>query len=119
MEAASAYRLERWEKDWDGSNFLKKQVRKVLTPMKSPRPDVSVQPRVCYWTALHPRGDAYPFFEIPLGSGAFRKLSVFSMSSYLRLIVGGSDLTLPMRDTARRLELLSAMFPLPTPSDQP
>lgn len=119
MEAASAYRLERWEKEWDGSNFLKKQVRKVLTPMKSPRPDVSVEPLVCYWTALHPRGDAYPFFEIPLGSGAFRKLSVFSMSSYLRLTVGGGDLTLPMRDTTRRLELLSAMFSLPAPSDQP
>jgi hypothetical protein len=117
-EAATAYRLERWAKEWDGSNFLKKQVRKVLTPMKSPRLDVSVEPLVCYWTALHPRGATYPFFQIPLATGPFETLSVFSMSSYLRLNVGAGDLTLPMRDTARRLELLTAIFSSPTPKSR-
>lgn len=109
-EAAVAYRAERWEKEWDGATFLKKQVRKVLTPMKPPRSDVIVEPLVCYWTALHPRGEAHPFFEVALRDGPFTTLSVFSMSSYLRLNSHLDDLVLPMRDTARRLALLTAMF---------
>lgn len=112
-ETANAFRRERWGKEWDGADFLKKQVRKVLTPMKSPLAGIRVEPLVCYWTALHPGGDASPFFEVPLTTGPFTTLAVFSMSSYLRQNVGAGDLTLPMGDTARRLELLGAMFSMP------
>lgn len=103
------YRMERWAQEWDGKTLKKKQVAKVLTPMRSPLTDISVEPLVCFWTSLHPQGNAYPFFQIRLHCEKFKRLSVFSMSSYLRsLRIEKLDLQMP--NAARRLELLAGMF---------
>lgn len=105
------YKIERWSKEWNGSTFRKAPVLKVLTPMKSPRPDLPVEPLVCFWTALHPEGAESPFFSVPLtGHAHFQRVSVFSMSSYLRSLRSAS-ITLKMPEVTVRREWLARLFP--------
>ena len=64
--------------------LIKEQVRKVLTPMKPPVEGVQVEPLVCFWDAMHPTGETDVLFSIPLDSGKFTRVWVFSMSAHLR-----------------------------------
>ena len=108
-----AYKIERWSKEWSGTTFRKEQVLKVLTPMKPPRRIASptVEPLVCFWTALHPEGAESPFFSVPLTEDPhFQRVSVFSMSSYLRSLPDAS-ITLDMPQVAIRRDWLTRLFP--------
>lgn len=105
------YKIERWSKEWTGTTFPKESVRKVLTPMRSPRPSLPVEPLVCFWTALHPDGAESPFFSVALTDHAqFKRVSIFSMSSYLRTL-GTVSITLPMPELAIRRDWLARLFP--------
>lgn len=105
------YKIERWSREWTGTTFPKDSVRKVLTPMRSPRPSLPVEPLVCFWTALHPEGAESPFFSVPLtGHAHFNRVSIFSMSSYLRSLQTVS-ITLPMPELASRRDWLARLFP--------
>jgi len=105
------YKIERWSQEWNGTTFRKAPVLKVLTRMKSPRPLLPVEPLVCFWTALHPEGAESPFFSVPLtGHAHFHRVSVFSMSSYLRSLKATS-ITLTMPEVAVRREWLTRLFP--------
>ena len=106
-------KIERWLKEWNGTTFRKEQVLKVRTPMRPPRrvASTTVEPLVCFWTALHPEGAESPFFSVPLFEHPlFQRVSVFSMSSYLRSLHDAS-ITLDMPNVAIRRDWLSRLFP--------
>ncbi len=106
----SAYKIERWAKEWSGTSFRTESVTKVLTPMRRPRP-LPVEPLVCFWTAMHPDGAEAPLFTVPLlNHPHFSRVSVFSMSSYLRGLAT-SHITLPMPDVSTRRSWLARLFP--------
>ena len=109
-----AYKTERWLSMWTGTNFRTESVRKVLTPMRSPRPGVPIEALVCFWTALHPEGEETPLFSVPLLSHEhFQRVWVFSMSSYLRSVKQAS-LVLRMPEVAQRQAWLARLFTIAT-----
>lgn len=85
------HKIERWSKEWNGKEFIKEGVQKVLTPMKPPVRGVQVEPLVCFWDAMHPNGAATPLFSIPLQMNPFARVWVFSMSSYLRNLLKSGE----------------------------
>ncbi len=105
-EEVAAYKLRRWQEEWDETRrcFAKPEVNKVLEPMIPPPAfaGVSVGPLVVFWFAIHPTGGTEPFFSVPT-DGAFREVSVFSMSAYLRgLSVDTVDLPANRADARMR-----------------
>ncbi|MDP2919719.1 MAG: hypothetical protein Q8O43_05850 [Dehalococcoidia bacterium] len=109
----SAYKIERWAHEWRNNNFTKKQVKKVLTPMRLPAIEHDVhEPLVCYWTALHPDGLNQPFFSLKVVGSEFPLVYVFSMSIYLRSLrqAGLKRLELHMPDASRRYDWLQQLF---------
>lgn len=106
------YKIERWNREWDGRTFRKRQVLKVLTPMRPPTHNAHVEPMVCYWDAMHPSGAPEPLFSIPLHDQHFSRVWVFSMSAFLwqALDSGIVTLRLEMPDTMRRLEWFHKLF---------
>ena len=115
-EEVSAYKIERWEKEWDGATFRggMNGMRKVLIPMKPLHPEDTVEPIACYWFALHPEGKREPFFPVQIDNANFSRVWVFSMSAYLRELreAGLSMIELEMPDTAARAEWLKRLFRL-------
>ena len=85
------HKIERWSKEWDGRTFIKEQVRKVLTPMKSPVDATEVEPLVCFWDAMQPTGKANALFSVPLYPGEFTRVWVFSMSAHLRNLLKSGE----------------------------
>ena len=75
----------RWTEQWDEINerFRKVEVDKVLSIMRSPLPDCRVEPLVIFWFAIHPTGADEAFFEVK-ARGAFGRVFIFSISTYLR-----------------------------------
>jgi hypothetical protein len=109
-EGLAKYKRQHWAAYYDPTvGFRDKKLKKVFTPMRSPRPGIRVEPLACLWAALHPDGGCEPFFRVPISFASFTMLNVFSMSSYLR---GSSqsalDLALP--NTEARLGYLSRLF---------
>ncbi len=110
-----AHKIERWQKEWDGSTFRKKSVRKVLTPMKPPEPNIRVEPMVIYWDAMHPTGSRGPLFSVDIENPHFPRVWVFSVSAYFRelLASGIRKVEIEMPDTVNRLNWLNRLFKLP------
>lgn len=110
----AAYKKERWGKQWDGSTFRDKRVRKVLTPMKPPEQGCKVEPLICYWEAMHPKGQREPLFSLRIRNRHFSRVWVFSMSAYLReLLSSGVDkVTIEMPHTVIRAKWLNRLFTL-------
>lgn len=78
------HKIERWGREWNGKDFIKEGVKKVLTLMRSPISGISVEPMVIFWDAMHPTGANTPLFSVQLISKVFSRVWIFSMSSYLR-----------------------------------
>lgn len=107
-----AHKIERWSKEWDGSTFIKEQVRKVLTPMVSPMDALYVEPLACYWDNMHPKGKDDPWFSVPVPSGKFPRVWVFSMSAHLRNLLrsGESIVAIDAPAIQARIQLLKALI---------
>ena len=77
---------------------------------KPPCHDAKVKPLACVWTAVHPNGEATPFFEVDTaGNQHFASVSVFSMSGFL----GGLEqeyLELDLPITSKRIQWLESIF---------
>jgi len=111
----SEYKIERWRHEWRNGRFTKRQVSKVLIPMRPPTANYDYhEPLVCYWTALHPEGLEEPLFAISVRGAAFSLVNVFSMSSYLRNLrkMGKRRLQLEMPTTSIRMNWLHTLFGL-------
>jgi hypothetical protein len=106
------HKIERWERQWTGKTFTSESVQKVLTPMRPPLANVVVEPLICYWDAMHPTGGSAPMFSIPLRSGAFSRVWVFSMSSYLRRLLrrGKRVIEFDAPEINARLQLLRGLI---------
>ena len=112
-DETSAYKIERWSQLWRKGNFTHETVGKVLEPMKPPPGYelATIEPLVCFWTAVHPTGDGEPLFRQRVRNGNFSSVTVFSMSAYLRNLrsMGKRRLWLEMPRTAKRLAMVNEM----------
>jgi len=110
----SDHKIERWKHFWDGKTFRDLKARKVLTPMKLPENNCSVEPLICFWDAMHPSGKREPLFFVPLQNQHFSRVWVFSMSAHLRNLLssGIKQISLEMPDTEARIEWLNTIFPV-------
>ena len=106
------HKIERWGRQWNGKGFTNEGVQKVLTPMKPPVSGLPIEPLVCFWDAMHPTGGSSPMFSMPLKSGAFSHVWVFSMSSYLRSLLsqGKRIIEFDAPEISTRLQLLKGLI---------
>lgn len=106
------HKIERWEREWDGSTFRKSGARKVLTPMKAPEQDCIVQPLICYWDAIHPKSNKEPLFSVAIQHQYFSDVWVFSMSSYCRNLLSSNirHISLDMPNSVQRIKWLVTLF---------
>lgn len=83
---------------------------KVFFPMKRPKDlpkNAKIEPLIIYWFVLSKDGESLaPFFETKLNG---KKLSVFSMSNYLRSIKT-KELRLDMPSAEKRIHVLNRYF---------
>lgn len=107
-----AHKIERWSREWGQAGFLKEAVRKVLEPMRPPVEKAQIEPLVCFWDAMHPRGAPEAFFRVRAPSGMFPYVSIFSMSSYLRQLYndGRTRIRIEAPATIARLNWLTKLF---------
>jgi len=96
------HKKERWNRTWNGNGFKSKNADKVLRRMRQPEPGF-VEPLICFWDAMHPTGAQTPLFRVPLKRKPFKRVWVFSMSSYLRGLKS-QRIRLEMPNTIRRLK---------------
>jgi hypothetical protein len=112
-DALAKWKQTEWGKLWnkDAQDFGIDSLKKVLTRMKCPDTSATVEPVACLWIALHPEGATSPWFEVPIDRKdcCFRRLHVFSMSSYLRNL-NESHIEIEMPDIVQRLDWLQKMF---------
>jgi hypothetical protein len=121
----SDYRVARWKEYWDTSKsgFKAGQLNKVLERMKtSPYESYDRQKALaCLWVPIHPDGNAQPCFEVSCGPNSdFDKVTVFSVSSYLRDLVskGKRIISLNMPVLERRLSYVSEIFKIKRDIDE-
>jgi hypothetical protein len=110
-EQVARHKVERWSKEWDVAAFelLKEPTRKVLLPMRATQQG-EIEPALCMWDAMHPRGEASPWFSVVLSDNQhFARLWVFSMSAYLRSL-DTAYIEIEMLDTHQRLQWLNKLF---------
>ena len=130
LEEVADYKQKRWERHWDSERQTLKHphTAKVLVRMKS-HPDLdglTTRPLLIFWEAIGPKekADDHLFsipvtYNFPFGppktwpdlhtTRKFRKLWVFSVSSYLRSLKD-AHIHLHMPNAAHRLQALDAMF---------
>lgn len=106
------HKIERWSKEWNGQGFIKAGVQKVLIPMKPPEGARRIEPLVCFWDAMHPSGGNSPLFSVKLENHHFKRVWIFSMSSYLRTLMksGKTYLQIDAPDIVARLNWLSLLI---------
>jgi hypothetical protein len=106
------HKMERWSKEWNGNGFVKEAVRKVLTPMKPPVINATVEPLACFWDAMHPAGKSDALFSIPVPVGNFPHVWIFSMSAYLRNLfqTGQEFISIDAPAAKARLDVLNKLL---------
>jgi hypothetical protein len=112
------HKIREWGRYWDTDRgrFKADRLDKVLKPMKQRSSSWNVKPLACLWAPVHPEGKTTPWFEVPdVKQSPFSSVQVFSVSGYLRnyLRKHGDAITLPLPDTAARLEHLARLFQRP------
>lgn len=132
LDASSDEISERMKREWQG---MRKQLggklnglNKVLVRMARPPqadPSADLAPLVIYWLVTHPRGHKdksfswYPLSKNDHPNGIKRKfprLAVFSMSTYLRMLLARKieKVELWMPAASARMKWLSTLFTLST-----
>ena len=111
------YKQRRWQRHWNAESCTPRTrlCAKVLTPgMKVPDglDGRTIRPLLIFWEAIGPNGADGHFFNVAVNksqSPKYRRLYVFSVSSYLRSL-GDDSITLPMPHAARRINAMNRMF---------
>ena len=113
------HKHDRWRKQWDPDKQSLKDDghAKVLMPMKPPPEDLKgsyILPLIIYWAPMAPECKPdKPLFSVCTNSECFKKLWVFSISSYLRSIREREPkICLKMPTAAKRLRILKDLFQL-------
>lgn len=109
------FKKSEWAKYWDFAKcrFKAQGLDKVVKKMRPPgnRQGINIQPLACLWAAVHPNGEETPFFEVEVKNADFGKVSVFSVSSFLRKHLQQSEcIDLELPNTRKRLEYLNKIF---------
>jgi hypothetical protein len=105
-----------WKRYWDEVERrpVDKPLQKVLIPMRAPchLSADRVEPVACVWDLLAPNGSPTPWFDAP-AAGAFARLHWFSMSAYLRALLGAgqSEIDIPTPLLDARLAVVGRMVP--------
>lgn len=110
-----SYRAKRWNFQFDIKKQVpsQKETLKVLTKMRVPKSHISYTQKtlLCFWEALHPAGDSAAFFEVDVKSETFEKMSVFSMSNYVRELLKTTEtLAVQMPDADARIAWLNRLY---------
>ena len=108
-------RLRRWRFQFNESQRIpsQKASQKVLTKMRVPNNFAKYDHRalLCFWEPLNSSGDSNAFFEVSVLSEHFKKLSVFSMSSYISLLLKKQEfLDVELSETDSRIDWLSKLY---------
>lgn len=109
------FRSKRWAYRFDIHRNLpsEKATRKVLTKMKVPGgfSKAKHEALLCFWEPLHPDGKGDPLFEVNVSCDSFDRLTIFSMSNYVRLLLKTTDvLEVQMNDVDARIDLLNQIY---------
>lgn len=111
------YRRDRWCRQFKTSAGThmpsQKETLKVLTKMLVPNShlDHKHEALLCFWEALHPRGEDDPFFQVEVESEHFKRLWVFSLSNYTsRLLTQTTSLEVEMLETDARMDWLNRIY---------
>ena len=111
------YKQRRWARHWDAeSRTLRSWLcAKVLTPGMIPPHGLdgrTIRPLLIFWEAIGPKCADVHLFDVAVSksqSPKFRRLYVFSVSSYLRSLKE-PQIALPLPNAARRIQALNDMF---------
>ena len=109
------YRLRRWKKQFDSELKIPSQIpcQKVLLPMQVPTAYKNYEHRtlLCFWEALHNKGNSDPLFEVAVNSKHFKRMTVFSMSNYVSdLLKQSYKLEVQLSDAEARINWLNKLY---------
>jgi hypothetical protein len=115
-ERLRQHRISRWAFAFNPeaqSFWNSKAANKVLTRMTNPpRPDIEVEPLICFWDPMHPADEAQSLFKVDLKPNehgfAFDHFWVFSMSNYLRGLTD-KQICLDMPAARQRIQWLGRL----------
>ena len=114
-EEMAKFRLQRWRYQFNLEKQVpsQKETLKVLTKMRVPNEfsNYAHKALLCFWEPLHPEGVLEPLFEVNVASDAFKKMTVFSMSNYVSLLLKETDfLEVEMTDADARMNWLTKLY---------
>lgn len=112
-----SHRRIRWLDLFDANKLHLKHsnAKKVLVKMRPPAGYETFvqQPLICFWDAIHPRGKEDAFFYQTVRCTYFKKLAVFSMSNYVRILMKHSTtkkIDFQMNEVDKRLASLKKIY---------
>lgn len=110
LEQIRDAKQSRWVEQWDelDERFRKKEVDKVLSVMGPPLSDCRVEPLVIFWFAIHPTGADEAFFEVN-ARGEFKRVFIFSISTYLRSL-NSDTIRVDVPRVTERLSILKKLL---------
>jgi hypothetical protein len=126
-EFLKQYRLESWRQMFAKECFRHTECGKVLIRMKTPtqmvnengqlvsiQQPIRVEPVICFWWPIHRDGKDESLFSYRLSAvpeSGFDSVWVFSMSNYLRSLVGRvQEIELDLPSAAQRIEWLRRLL---------
>lgn len=109
------YRLKRWRFQFNEEKKVpsQKETLKVLTKMRVPTAykNFKHEALLCFWEAMHPKGELEALFEVDVQSESFSKLKIFSMSNYVSQLLKTTDtLEVEMADADARIDWLNRIY---------
>jgi hypothetical protein len=109
------YRLKRWRFQFNEEKQVPSQkgTLKVLTKMRVPaaHKDIKHEALLCFWEAIHPKGELEALFEVDVQSESFSKLKIFSMSNYVaHLLKTTETLEVEMAVADARIDWLKRLY---------
>ena len=108
-------RLRRWKFQFNETERIpsQKASQKVLTKMRIPNEFAKFEHKalMCFWEPLHSSGDNAALFEVSVNSESFKKLTVFSMSNYVSLLLKHTEfLEVELAAADARIDWLNKLY---------
>jgi len=115
-EEMRKFRIQRWRHQFNEVQQIpsKKETLKVLTKMCIPTgySEYEHEALLCFWEPLHPTGELNALFEVAVQSESFKKLTVFSISNYISLLLDKNietlEVEMPIADA--RIDWLQKLY---------